>query len=484
MKDKNSSLKRYLIIIISLAFIFLFKYISAPSKMNQAGMNVLGIFIGCLILWLTISIDWPSLLGIFAIGLMPEVGFKSALSSSFGNETFAFLLATFLCTYALSETPFLRRCAIGFITSPMAKKGPWYFSISFFAAVIVIGSFTSPTVLFVISLPILEEICSIFNLKKGDKAAEMLMIGLVICTSISSGMTPIAHVFSIMAMGFYEGATGMTISYADYIAFAVPVGIICVILMLLVFKFIHRTDISKLNNPDVSSLKRNLKPMECREKLTLLIFLVVVSLWVFPSILKPLSPKFFETISGYGTAMPPILGAVALCIVSVKGKPLLDFSRGMKNGVPWSSLVMCAGTLAVGSAMTNEKVGLSNYLINAFSHQLSGMAPIVLIVIFTVWAAVQTNLSSNMVTVTVVSAVALPIVMATNGAVNTAAIASIIGMMASYAFATPPAMPHVALASASGWTDTASMLKYGFIEMILSIIVTVCIGYPLANILM
>ncbi|MDF2803838.1 MAG: sodium:sulfate symporter [Anaerocolumna sp.] len=484
MKNDNFDLKRPLIIAISLIFIFFFKHIPAPVGMTQAGMNVIGIFLGCLILWLTIAIDWPSLLAIGAIGLMPEIGFKPILASSFGNETFAFLLATFLCTYALSETPFLRRCAISFITSPLAKKGPWQFTISFFAAVIVIGSFTSPTVLFVIFLPILEEIYTIFKLKKGDKSAEMLMIGLVICTSISAGMTPIAHVFSIMAMGFYESATGMTIGYAPYMAFAIPVGIICVILMMAVFKYILRPDLSNISNADVSSLKHDLKLMDGREKTILSIFMIVVALWVFPSILKPFAPDFFTKISGYGTAMPPILGVIILSIISIKGEPMLNFSKGMKNGIPWASLVMAVGTLAIGSAMTNKDIGLSSYLVDTLGPMFNGMTPLVLIIIFTLWAAIQTNMSSNMVTVTVVTAVAIPLVTATNGVVNTAAIVSIIGMMSAYAFATPPAMPHVAIAAGSGWVSTASLFKYGTILMIVSVVVTVAIGYPIANILM
>ena len=53
-----------------------------------------------------------------------------------------------------------------------------------------------------------------------------------------------------------------------------------------------------------------------------------------------------------------------------------------------------------------------------------------------------------MVTVTVVCAVAIPLCMASGGAVSTPAIAMIIGMLASYAFVTPPAHPNVPLALA------------------------------------
>lgn len=118
---------------------------------------------------------------------------------------------------------------------------------------------------------------------------------------------------------------------------------------------------------------------------------------------------------------------------------------------------------------------------NSLGPAVSNMAPWLLVLLFTLWAAVQTNLSSNMVTVTTVCTIGIPIVLSTNGAVNTAAVASIIGMMSSYAFATPPAMPHIAIAGSSGWAHASQLLKYGTLLMIITVIITVIIGYPIAR---
>lgn len=473
-------------ILIAIAFLLMIGigYIPAPTGLPQEGMKVLGVFTGCLLLWLTVSIDWPSFICVVAVGLMPFTDFKTILSSSFGNETFVFLLSTFICTYSLSQTNFLRRCALAFVTSKIARKGAWHFAIAFFAAVLFIGSFMSPTVLFVIFMPILEEVYKLLGLKKGDRIAEMLMLGLVFTTSISAGMTPIAHVFSIMALGFYEAATGLSIGYGQYMVFAIPVGLCCSILMLLVFKYIYRVDMSSIDKIDLRPLKEEMPKMDLREVLSATTFGLIVSAWVLPSLLKGIFPTICETISSYGTALPPMIGVIVLSMISVNNKPLLDFGKAMKEGVPWGSLIMSVGTLAIGSAMTNEAVGLTQYITDLLGPALSNVPPILLVLLFTVWAAIQTNLSSNMVTVTVVTAVGIPLMLATEGAVNTAAVVCIIGMMAAYAFATPPAMPHVAIAGGSGWTSVSSLFKYGTIQMIIGIIVTVIIGYPLACMVM
>lgn len=482
--NMSSSLKRYAIILAAFLIGIGIGLTPAPAGLPQAGMHVLGIFACCLLLWLMVAIDWPSLVCVVAISFMGIVNFKKILSTSFGGETFVFLLCTFLCTYALAQTPFLKRCAIAFVTSDIAKKGPWYFAISFFAAVIVIGFFISPTVLFVVLLPMLEEIYAVLKLEKGNPIASMLMMGLVFCTSISSGMTPIAHVFSIMAIGFYQAATGISISYGSYMAFAIPVGIISVILMILMFKYVMRVDLSPLGRVDVSHLKESLEPISRREILSVLVFLSVIVAWVLPSLAESAMPSVAKFLKSYGTAMPPMVGAIVLSILATDNKPLLDFNGAMKNGIPWGSLIMTVGTLTLGMAMTNKDVGISNYLIHTLGPQLHAMNPMLIVFFLTLWAAIQTNLSSNMVTVTVVVAVAIPLTLATGGTVNSAAVVSIIGMMAAFAFATPPAMPHVAIAGGSGWTTVKELLKYGILEMFLAVLVTVIIGYPIATMFM
>lgn len=68
---------------------------------------------------------------------------------------------------------------------------------------------------------------------------------------------------------------------------------------------------------------------------------------------------------------------------------------------------MTASTLALGSAMTNADIGLTDWLTANIAPMISDLSPLILVLIFTLWAALQTNLSSNMVTITVVCAVAI-----------------------------------------------------------------------------
>lgn len=601
---KENWILKLIIILIALFCDFGLKYLPAPTGMSSDAFGVLGIFIGSLLLWLTIGIDWPSILCIFALGMINSFGFKAAFASSFGDTTFIFLMFTFVCTYALSKTPMIKRIALWFVSNKLAKKSGWLFTIMFLLSVLIVGMFMSPTVLFVIMLPILNQILDLAGIKKGEKAGAMLYLGTAFCVSISSGMTPIAHVFPILALK----TAGLTVNYLSYMGFAVPVGIICFGFMLLMFRLIMKPNLDKLKNIDTTPLQNELPKISIEEILTSCIFGLVLFLWLTPAIcstdkiingilivlticilftiaiknvtkgmkqycktnfilgtilvslliagilifalLKKLGvydvltalinsgigfvtlcsvtllvvgtfkiakniltknkkmiithsiltfislatfilsiifPTLFSSIVSFidkcGTAMPPILGTVLLCMISINGKPLATISDSFKNGIPWSSILMCAGTLCLGSALTNETIGLKTYLQTNLTNALSGASAIVLLVIFLLWALLQTNLSSNMVTATLVSSVASTLFVSVTS-LNLTTIIALIGMLSAYAFATPPSMPHIAITASSGYTNTTQVLKYGIMMAVISLIVALFVGYPLGAIIL
>lgn len=467
-----------LIIMISSHFVIF-------SSFNRPSMAVLGTFIGTLILWVTVDITWPSLIAILSLAFIPEVGMNTALSSSFGNSTFAFLLFTFICTYAISQTSFIRKTALFFITSKFAQKSIWHMSTLFLLSVLLMGLFISPTVLFFIFLPILNEIYDILGLKKGDKFASMLIMGMAIFSNLSAGMTPIAHVFPVLAMGVYESVTGNVINYGQYMLFGIPVGLILFVLTLLVFRFVLNPSLPNYKGLSEEDFKDEPSKMNSfPENMILFIFFGVVLLWVLPSLISKILPELSTYISSFGSAMPPLLGVVVMAIISIEGKPLVNISEAITKGVSWPALIMSSGTLLFGTVMTDKGIGLIDQLITLIQPITTSLIPSLLILFFIVVASLSSNITSHMVTAQVFTSMAVPVALSSNGQISAAAIAAVIGLCASLGTAAPSSMPFVAVSASSGWTDTEKMLKYGVLFMILTIIVSYLIGYPLAQMIL
>lgn len=484
-KSRN---KRNIIIIISMLLMFGMRFVPALPGLSASGMQVLGIFAGTLLLWLTIAIDWPSILLIGALAFVPELKIGTILAGAYGGTIFVFLMFTFVVTYALSKTSYIKRIALFFIHSKLAMKGPWMFVSLYFASILIVGSFISPTVLFFVYLPILEEIYVLLELKKGDRLASILMMGTVIMCGISSGMTPIAHVFPVIAMNAYTELYGSVIHYSSYMLAAIPVCILTALITLLVFRYVINPDTSSFANYEKKKINVAQKKPTRAENLVLAVFILVVCMWVLPNlcmhILKE-GPIFvgLKYIDKLGTAFPPLVGIVLLSVLTDEGKPLLNLGEAMSKGVSWSSLIMCAGTTVLGAAITNSDIGVTAWISGGLSPITSHLPVMIMVFIFILWAAIQTNLSSNMVTATVVSAAALAVT--TNiTTVNVAALIVNIGMISAFAFATPPAMPCVAIAVSSGWTNTKQMMVYGFIVMFIAVVISTLIGYPIATALL
>ena len=479
-KLKDNKIFRWIIIPICICMCLFGKFIPEVNGFSSDAWGVLFIFIGSLTLWLTIGIDWPSLLCIFSLGLIDTLGFGKVLTSSFGNGTFVFLMFTFICTYALSKTSLIKRVAITFVNSKLAKRNGFYFIFLFLLAVLLLGMFISPSVLFVIILPILNEILEITNIEKSDKIAKVLMMGLGFTVSISSGMTPIAHVFPILAMN----AANIEVSPIAYMGLAIPVGIILFLIMYFVLILFIRPEAQKLKDADVSKLKEELPKINKKDIWVLSIFIIVLLLRIIPSLFKNIAPDFYNFFNKYGVAMPPILGTIALCIIRVDEQPLIKIEDGFKNGIPWGSLIMCAGTLALGAALTNDAIGIKQFLQANLGPALVNLPSILLLIIFASWAALQTNLSSNMVTATLVATVASSILLTASNTLNFEATICIIGMLASCAFATPPSMPHIAIVAGSESCTTKDVLIYGSIMMVASVVVALLVGYPLGMLIL
>lgn len=474
-KLKDNVIFRAIIIPISIILCFVGQFIPSVNGLSSDAFGVIFIFIGVLLLWLTIGIDWPSLLCLFALGFIDKFGFNKVLSSSFGNSTFAFLLFTFVCTYALSKTSLIKRIALTFVNFKISQKNSYLFIFFFLLATLILGLFISPSVLFVILLPILNEIISLLNIEKDDKISKVLMLGLGFTVSISSGMTPIAHVFPILAIN----AANIEVSTFEYIAIAFPAGLVLFLLTYLVLILCIRPKKDGLNFENVANLKKSLQKLDKKDIITLIIFISVLVLWIVPSIFEFFYYPIYEFFNKYGTIMPPLLGTILLCVIRVEEKPLLEVGDAFKNGVPWASLIMCAATLALGEAIKSEDIGLITYLQTNLGNSLVSLSPIILLIIFALWAAIQTNLSSNMVTATLVGTVASTVIASTFSTLNLEATICIIGMLSSFAFATPPSMPHIAIISSSETLSTKEVFIYGLIIMLLSVLVALLISYPI-----
>ncbi len=478
----KKSCKDTIFLILSLAIIIGSRFVPACGGLSSEAIGVLGVFFGSLLMWITISIDWPSMITLMALGLIPTFGFSKTFSGAFGNTTVAFLIFTFMLVYPLSKTNFVRRCTVSFITNKIARKGPWYFVCFLFAAVTFMGLFVSPSVLFVAFMPFLEDIFQVLGVKKGGKTGNMIMMGTAFCISLSSGMTAIGHVWPTMAIGYYNAATGSDVNQFQFMAMGIPTGILLIILLILVFKFIYRPDdIHEITPENAMGLRGSVPKADLKEKIILSVVGLTVFLWVGPSLIKGSFPELYKTINSWSTAMPPLLGCILLFITKVDGERILNFKEGVTKGILWGSILMTGAATWLGSCLTNADIGISDWLTASLSPLTAALPVTGMILFFMLWALLETNFSSNIVTTTVVSAVALSVLTALPaGSVSVGSVVCMVGIAAAVSNMTPAGQSTInTVAIGSGWTTTKDMFIWGGIFALMALLVLTFFAYPL-----
>ena len=482
----NKSSKDTIFLILSLAIMIGSRFVPPFGSLSSEAIGVLGVFFGSLLMWITISIDWPSMITLLALGFIPTFGFSKTFSGAFGNTTVAFLIFTFMLVYPLSKTNFVRRCTVSFITNKIARKGPWYFVCFLFAAVTFMGLFVSPSVLFVAFMPFLEDIFQVLGVKKGGKTGNMIMMGTAFCISLSSGMTAIGHVWPTMAIGYYTAATGNDVNQFQYMAMGIPTGILLIILLILVFKFIYRPgDIHEIKPENAMGLRGTVPKADTKEKIILSVVGLTVFLWVGPSLIKGSFPELYKTINSWSTAMPPLLGCILLFITKVDGERILNFKEGVTKGILWGSILMTGAATWLGSCLTNADIGISDWLTASLSPLTAALPVTGMILFFMLWALLETNFSSNIVTTTVVSAVALSVLTALPaGAVSVGAVVCMVGFAAAVSNMTPAGQSTInTVAIGSGWTTTKDMFIWGGIFALMALVVLTFFAYPLGTLI-
>lgn len=465
------NISRRILCFVSIVLMFFSKYIFNVPGFTLDAVQILGIFIGAIILWLFVGIDWTSVMVLFALANVPGIGISRVMSSSLGNNTIAFLIFSMILTYSLSSTGVLRRIALTFINSKWASKGPWHFLFMYLLAVLLIGSFIAPTVLFLLFYSLVQEVYSELDIKKGNKYAKLLMVGTAIVTSISCAMTPIAHTFPLMALGFYENETGIAISYFEYLKYGLPIGLLLFGIFIGVLYIFNK----KYTN-DFPKIKINSESLQNKTKITFpeiassFVFAIVVVTWILIGII----PSMVPSLKALTTTGPAMAGICMLSLITYKGKPILNFSDAIVKGVSWKSIMLCSATLALGSFLTSSDFGITAFIGEKFATLLNGAPVSIIILLIASMAIILTNLMSNIVTTTVVYNISMPVIVAmiANGiSIRPELITIIIGLGASLAYATPPAIAHIAIAAGSEWATPKDMLKYGGIMSIISIVI-------------
>ncbi|MCQ2552281.1 MAG: anion permease, partial [Clostridia bacterium] len=165
---------------------------------------------------------------------------------------------------------------------------------------------------------------------------------------------------------------------------------------------------------------------------------------------------------------------------------VLNFKDAMTKGVMWGGIFMTGAATLIGGCLTDANIGINTWLSGLMQPIAAKLSPAMLVIFFVVWTIIETNFSSNIVTTTVVSSIAIAVLSALpEGTVSVATIICLVGFGAGISNMAPAGQPtNNPVAIGSGYTDAKSMFVWGGLFSVISIIVMCTVGYGIGSMVM
>ena len=184
------------------------------------------------------------------------------------------------------------------------------------------------------------------------------------------------------------------------------------------------------------------------------------------------------TLKAIGTTGIAVMFLGIAAFLRCDGEPYVNFAQLAAKGMPWDLVFMISTALTLAGALVSQDSG---FIVKNVGGILGAGSAIGFIVIFLVASAILTNLINNIV----VSAIFIPIMytFSTSLGFDPVPVVVLFIIVCNMAIMLPSSSPAGAMIhSNKGWVPGTSAIKYGFIFMIMSTLIAICIGLPMLKI--
>jgi sodium-dependent dicarboxylate transporter 2/3/5 len=303
-----------------------------------------------------------------------------------------------------------------------------------------------------------------------------LMLSIAYAASIGGIATLIGTPPNAILAGVVEKTYGITIGFADWMVFALPLSIVMLALTwYYLTRFIYRGEMRELpgGRQTIDRELERIGPIKKQEIRVLVVFLCVAAAWILRSIVD------IDALAMVSDSTIAILGALALFVIPAdfsKREFLLDWPTAVK--IPWDIIILFGGGFALAQGFTSS--GLTQWIANQLT-VLEGANIVLLVGIIVLLVIFLTEVTSN----TATASLLLPIMGAMAIAMNIHPLATMIAVAvaASFAFMLPVATPPNAIVFASRVVTIPQMARAGLALNLLGVVLItlfVMVVLPLA----
>ena len=420
--------------------------------------------------WITeaVSISVTSLLPLLLFPLFKVMPIAD-VGANYGSPIVFLFFGGFVLALALEKVNLHKRIALTIIK--ITGTTPNKVILGFMLATAFMSMWISNTASTVVMLPIAMSVISLLIndtdgfTKQDQNFALSVMLGIAFSANAGGIATVIGTPPNSVLIGLLENEYNIEISFVNWMIIGVPFSavLIAIIYFVLIKLFPSKGLIFDASKTVINDELSQLGKITPKEKQVLWTFAVIVSLWIFRSIINSIFPQL-----GLTDTMISILGAIALFAIPhnlKNGDFILEWKDTQK--LAWGILILFGGGLALAKGMSAS--GIVDIVANTISN--SDISILVTASLLIILMLFMTELMSNVALTAVLAPVVAGIAIGLEIPILYLLIP--VTMASSCAFMLPMATPPNAIVFASGFVKVHQMARVGILLNCISIAILI-----------
>lgn len=408
----------------------------------------------CVVWWVFEPVPIP-VTSLLPLALLPLLGVltPAQVGQAYGSPLILLLLGGFLLSKAMEHSGAHRRIALGMVHLFGAHSGR-RLVMGFMAAAAVLSMWISNTATTLMLLPVALAVIEVSR----DKAhiAPPLLLGIAYAASVGGIGTPIGTPPNLIFMQVFEETTGRSVTFTQWMGWALPVVLVMVPAMALALTRNMRGPID-VSLPEVG-------PWRVEERRVMMVFGLTALAWITRG--EPFGGwKTWFGVPWANDASVALLAVVVMFLVpNGKGERLLTWERA--STIPWGVLLLFSGGICLAKGFVSS--GLSDVL-GQWLVQMTYMPVFLLLLLVSLVVTFMTETTSNTASTTLLMPVLAAAALAADMPPEVIMVPA--AMSASCAFMLPVATAPNSVVFGSGMVTTSRMAREGVVLNLLGALV-------------
>jgi len=332
--------------LIGIAILIAAYFVPPVWGLKLAAIRTFGVMATTIFWWVTEALPIPvsGLMVLPLLDIIRAVPFNRVASASFGDPFVPFMVGCLALSVAFTQSGLGKRLTYQILNvsgTNINRILNIFFWVSF-------CHFITDVAVVALMYPIGLSVAKSAGAKPGKSNFGICMMFVITFGAVIGGLcTPSGTPSNIITISFMEKNAHLTMTYLEWMKISIPIGVVLGVIALWMIKKMYPPEMKELpfGREIIKKELESLGPWSVQEKVTLVVFLLAVILWM----------------TGEFTKIP--IAVVALLIVGLLTIPGISGVKGWREieaNLEWGSLMLMIGGFAMGVATFDS--GLASWI--------------------------------------------------------------------------------------------------------------------------